>query len=294
MKFIQQVKVVNADSIIFTDLLESVISEKESIQNIWFATDKHDPPPFSYQVNFPRLEIVISGMYRNQLDDPETGITEVDLCVGDALFIPPNSWNKPDWDTTCSVLSLLFGKRQLGFSLVSKNKGDTQFYDVQKFSITARTGHAIDGILSALNSLAGEPVKHPMDNHLLLSLLTYSRSMAFASAANIKSRSEDTYQSICIYIQENFHRAISRDSIAARFNMSANHLSRLFRKQGHMRLSDYIIWVRLERAKFMLSKYPFRLHEVAVRCGFQDVNYFCRVFKTRTGKTPSEYRLSLK
>lgn len=284
---------MNAESIIFTDLLESLIAENENIHNIWFATDKHNPPAFSYQVNFPRLEIVVDGIYRNQLDDPETGITEVDLCVGDALFIPPNSWNKPDWNTTCSVLSLLFGKRQLGFSLVSKNKGETQFYDVQKFSISARTGHAIDGILSALNSLAVEPIKRPMDSYLLMALLTYCRSMAFSSPVNVKSRSEDVYQSICIYIQEDFHRAITRDSIAARFNLSPNHLSRLFRKQGHMRLSDYIIWVRLERAKFMLNKYPFRLHEVAVRCGFQDVNYFCRVFKARTGKTPSEYRSSL-
>lgn len=43
---------------------------------------------------------------------------------GDAIFIPPNCWNKPDWDTDCSVLSILFGRRQLGLSLVSKRKGE--------------------------------------------------------------------------------------------------------------------------------------------------------------------------
>lgn len=57
-----------------------------------------------------------------------------------------------------------------------------------------------------------------------------------------------------------------------------------------MTLADYIAWVRIDRAKFMLKKYQFRLSEVAERCGFQDVNYFCRVFKTKTGMTPSEYR----
>lgn len=57
-----------------------------------------------------------------------------------------------------------------------------------------------------------------------------------------------------------------------------------------MTLVDYLTWVRMERAKFMLKKYHFRLHEVATRCGFQDVNYFFRVFKERTGMTPSQYR----
>ncbi|MGM7628888.1 AraC family transcriptional regulator [Serratia marcescens] len=40
----------------------------------------------------------------------------------------------------------------------------------------------------------------------------------------------------------------------------------------------------------MLKKYRFRLEEVANRCGFTDVNYFCRVFKQKTGLTPSQYR----
>lgn len=284
---------MNTDATLFTDLLDNVIIEKDSINNIWFAADQHHPLPFSYQVNFSRLEIILSGTYRNQIGDPSTGISNIELCVGDALFIPPNCWNKPDWDTSCSVLSLLFGKRQLGFSLISKNKGESQFFDVQKFSIAARTGHAIDGILSALNSLAGETTKHPMDVHLLMSLLTYCRSMTLNSSHNGTSRREDTYQSICIYIQENFQNAITRDSIAVHFNISSNHLSRLFRKQGRMRLSDYISWVRLERSKFMLSKYAFNLQEIAHRCGFTDVNYFCRVFKKRTGKTPTQYRSSL-
>ena len=97
---------------------------------------------------------------------------------------------------------------------------------------------------------------------------------------------------VYLAIQENFQRSITRDNIAERFSISANHLSRLFRQQGHMTLADYITWVRIERAKFMLKKYNFKLNEVSVRCGFKDVNYFCRVFKNRTGSTPSTYRIS--
>lgn len=275
---------------VFHTLLDTVITEREHINRIWFGSDNLVPPPCSYQVNFPRLELVLTGEYINQLEDAEHGITEVSVLAGDALYIPPNCWNKPNWDKDCSVLSLLFGRRQLGFSLVSKRAGESGFYDVQKFSVPIRTGHAIDHILQAMNSLAHEPFKSPMDEHLLLSLLCYCQAMLVKPELALKSHSETVYQGICIYIQENFHRSITRSSIAQRFNISPNHLSRLFRKQGHMTLADYITLVRIDRAKFMLKKYEFRLQEVANRCGYQDANYFYRVFKSKVGMTPSEYR----
>lgn len=282
--------------LVFNTVLEALLSERESFNQIWFAGDKVTPPSCCYQVNFPRLELVISGEYLNQIEDPDIGITEVKIMAGDALYIPPNCWNKPNWSEDCSVLSLLFGRRQVGFSLVSKRKGEEGFYDVQKYSIQTRTGHAIDNILEALNALAREPNKNQIDEYLLLALLSYSKTMLGEpnDVISPKKRSEDLYQGICIYIQENFHRSIDRNNIASRFNISPNHLSRMFRQQGHMTLADYITWVRIERAKFMLKKYTFRLTEVATRCGFQDVNYFYRVFKKKTSYTPSDYRTMVK
>ena len=277
-------------SIVFHDLLEVLLTERESFNRIWFAGDALTPPLFSYQVDFPRLELVMSGEYINQIEDPEKGIVDIKILAGDALYIPPNCWNKPDWDTNCSVLSLLFGRKQLGFSLVSKKKGEEGFFDVLKHSVQTRTGHAIDHIIEALNALASEPHKNPMDEHLLLALISYSQLILLDPVHSAKKHSEDLYQGICIYIQEHFHDSITRSSIANRFNISPNHLSRMFKQQGHMTLADYITWVRIDRAKFILKKYPFRLAEVATRCGFQDVNYFFRVFKKKTDLTPSEYR----
>lgn len=278
----------------FKTVLELVIAERESFNRIWFAGDKQTPPPFSYQVNFPRLELALKGTYTNEIeDDVLGGIQTIQVLTGDCLYIPPNCWNKPHWDEDCSVVSFLFGRRQIGFSLVSKAKDQTGFFDVKKHSIPARNGHAIDHILGALNAIASEQQKQPMAEYLLLALLSNVKSILDIPDQVTTKRAEDLYQGICIYIQENFHRQIGRSSIAARFNISPNHLSRLFRQQGHMKLADYIIWVRIDRAKFMLKRYDFRLADVATRCGFLDVNYFFRVFKKRTGLTPSEYRADM-
>lgn len=274
----------------FSDLLDNVISDSTAFNTIWFAGDDLPPPEASYQVNFPRLELVFNGQYENLLESPQHQIENVLLGTGDALFIPANAWNKPSWDKECSVLSLLFGKSQLGFSLVSKHENEEGFYDVVKYSVPQRTGRAIDHILTALSTLAYEKHKQPADKFLLLALLSYCKDMLAQPAEDTSRRGEDMFKGICIYVQENFHRNINRNTVAARFNISPNHLSRLFRQEGHMRFADYISWVRLERAKFMLKRYNFRLEEVAQRCGYHDPNYFCRVFKRKTGKTPTEYR----
>ncbi len=276
-------------AVIFHSLLEELMDESHTLGRLWFADDRGVPPPFSYQVNFPRLELVFSGDYANQIWSAEQGEHLLLLQPREALYIPPNAWNKPDWARACSVLSLLFGKRQIGFSLVSKRDGEEGFFDVQKFSIPAATGRAVEQMLPALDALAREPVTAPMDQWLLLALLGGTQQLLREADAG-QPRGSDLFHGICIYIQENFHRPISRDSIAERFNMSPGHLSRLFHDKGHMRLADYITRVRLERAKFMLRKYHFHLAQVAERCGYQDVNYFCRVFRQKTGLTPSQYR----
>ncbi|WP_094751376.1 AraC family transcriptional regulator [Psychromonas sp. CD1] len=274
----------------FYNLIDTLLSEAEEIDNIFFAYDTQTPPQFSYQVNFSRLELVISGTYKNIIEDKQKNIVEVILHAGEVLYIPPNCWNKPAWDSSCSVLSILFGKRQVGFSLVSKNKNEKGFYDVQKDSIQTRVGHSLDYILAAINILAKEKNIQSIDKHLILALLSYCQSMLFTPKRDVKKRSEDLYQGICVYVQENFHQPITRSSIAKNFNISANHLSRLFKKQGYITLIDYIVWVRIDRAKFMLKKYSLRLNEISTRCGFKDANYFLRVFKNKTGYTPSEYR----
>ena len=46
----------------------------------------------------------------------------------------------------------------------------------------------------------------------------------------------------------------------------------------------------LEKAKKLLRGYDLKVKEIAHNCGFVDSNYFCRVFKRYTERSPSEYR----
>jgi AraC-like DNA-binding protein len=58
-----------------------------------------------------------------------------------------------------------------------------------------------------------------------------------------------------------------------------------------MRFWDYVTWVRIDRAKWLLTQYDIPVKEIARHCGFDQTSYFCRVFRGRTKLTPVAYRL---
>jgi YesN/AraC family two-component response regulator len=95
---------------------------------------------------------------------------------------------------------------------------------------------------------------------------------------------------MCVYLQNHYQHDITRDSVAQQFSVTPNHLSRLFQTHGSMTFNNYLTHVRINRGKYLLCNYNLKLDDIAVRCGFRDTPYFCRIFKRLTKMTPAEYR----
>lgn len=91
------------------------------------------------------------------------------------------------------------------------------------------------------------------------------------------------------FIEEYFDQDISSDDIAEAAGCSASHLRVLFRRAYGETPIQFLNRIRVERACEMISSRMFRLDEVAAACGFQNVYYFNRVFKSITGTTPGKY-----
>jgi len=72
--------------------------------------------------------------------------------------------------------------------------------------------------------------------------------------------------------------------------VSANHLNRLLRQQTGLTFRQLLIQRRIELAKTLLANGDESCTEIALACGFGDSNYFARLFRRKTGVSPTEFR----
>ncbi|HWY21487.1 MAG TPA: helix-turn-helix transcriptional regulator [Candidatus Acidoferrum sp.] len=276
-----------ANRIILRELEEYLRSAK--IRQVHFGDGSTPPPALAYVTNFPRLSVPLSGCHTMEI--ARSGrVDTIQPVRGHAVFIPDHAWNKPDWSAHVEALTVLFGAKQIGISLV-RHQGDTQSPSTAlKTSVQGGYDVPTHSILAALMVLAADHVKGPLTRLLTESLLHACLRLLKSPHQHPPRKAIRTYESLCLYVQENFQSQITRESVAHHFGLAPNHISRLFRKEGFMRFNDYLNLVRVNRAKFMLQTYSLTLKEIAFDCGYNDTAYFCRVFKKTCKITPTQYR----
>ena len=83
---------------------------------------------------------------------------------------------------------------------------------------------------------------------------------------------------------------LSVSAVASELNMSPHYLSDLLRSQTGMNTKQHIHAYLVDCAKVLLANTQLSVSEVAYRLGFEYPQHFNRLFKRKTGITPSEYR----
>ncbi|MDD4565879.1 MAG: AraC family transcriptional regulator [Eubacteriales bacterium] len=91
------------------------------------------------------------------------------------------------------------------------------------------------------------------------------------------------------YIRENYNEKITLESLAKMVYHDKFSLSKKFKEVTGSTIIEYINSYRCEKA-IELIREGSAINEAAVRCGFNNMSFFTRTFKARTGKLPSEYR----
>ncbi|MDD9266244.1 response regulator [Paenibacillus sp. GCM10023248] len=136
----------------------------------------------------------------------------------------------------------------------------------------------------------------PLDENGLLSLSQWqqelTRSIVHMSKLLLENQQKDknVIFEIAEYLQKHYHEDVTLQDIASRFFLSREYISRKFKQEFAVNLSDYLGQIRMSKAKVLLRNPHLRISQVAEMVGYQDEKYFSKVFKKLEGITPNEYR----
>lgn len=86
------------------------------------------------------------------------------------------------------------------------------------------------------------------------------------------------------------NKELSVRLLAEEVYLTPTYLSSLFKRKTGKTIGEYITAVRMEKAKELLRHKQYKLYHIAQLCGYEDPNYFAKIFKKQTGLAPSEFR----
>ncbi|PSU33883.1 AraC family transcriptional regulator [Photobacterium lutimaris] len=270
--------------------LSHLIEQQGAISTVYLAAPGQNRPAKAWQLNMPRIDIVLTGSIDLVYSVSEHKSLQKQFSAGDVLYIPSMGWNQPLWREPVTLLSLNIASHKVGFSLYSWD--GSNFTENHKRTSVHRNQAVGNGLIQVLQTLGSTHSNSHTASLVLRSLLSHFLVMERAPE-KLPSRQEELFQKITKHINEHYNQALSREEVAREFHISANYLSYIFQHQGKTSFKDYLCHKRMENAQRLLGGNHHRIKQISQQCGFSDTNYFCRLFKRKTGLTPSQFRAGI-
>jgi len=155
-------------------------------------------------------------------------------------------------------------------------------------------------VMSVKNSSAVRELFHSMPhergadlcNSLRFTAKLYEFMSLLSDNRREEERNEEIYLETAIrYIKAHYFEALTVDGLASQIGISRKYLFAIFKKALGVSPKDYIIDYRMKRAKEFLLDESLPIGNVAYSVGYPDPLNFSKMFKLKTGFSPSEYRM---
>jgi AraC-like DNA-binding protein len=146
----------------------------------------------------------------------------------------------------------------------------------------------MEGIYALRNQSLFGSILSTATLHLLMSLLIKTASW---NPADMPSGWTGTvhFQNALNFINEKYSNPIGVDDIASHVCVSRSRLFQIFKQQIFMSPQQYLTEYRVREARNLLEKRSGSVKDIANAVGIEDSQYFSRMFKQFTGKSPTEY-----
>lgn len=100
----------------------------------------------------------------------------------------------------------------------------------------------------------------------------------------------DEFDNVINYINANFNKKITVDTVSRKFNYEKSYFCRKFKNTTGINATKYIRILRLEHALYLLENTDKSITDISISCGFSDSAYFINCFKNMYNTTPLKYR----
>ena len=106
-----------------------------------------------------------------------------------------------------------------------------------------------------------------------------------------EARNSSVINDAKVYMAQHYNDPnLMLQDVAKAVNMSNSRFSTVFSQQSGQTFTEYLVYLRMSKAKEMLKTTDLKSSQIAHETGYNDAHYFSYIFKKHVGMTPSEYR----
>lgn len=211
---------------------------------------------------------------------------EFEIKSGEAIFIGTRNLHKMHFKAGTIRFQTLFINVGFVIRLLKKDRLASRIFkilDVNKFR------DYLEIIIANMNNNS-EIGKLRYRGALMLLLAELSQESTSESEEDYE-KIDNLLEKIMKYMSSQYKTSeVSLDSTAKYFGYSPQYISTLFRKKLNMTFSDYLLSLKLSKAKFLLHNCDDKVIDIAFECGFSNDHTFIKAFKKKFGVTPLQYR----
>lgn len=249
----------------FNDLVVTSMLRGKKVMHLF------DDPGFDY---LPGETVIVPSNVEMKIDFPEASINNPTQCL--ALAIDHNKIND-----TLAFLNERYPKEDEIWKL---NHENYSFYNNTELA-------------STINKLIRECMSYSVTKDALVDLALQELLVRIIQTQTVQridhSTSTETDSGIYIiteYIRKNITKNISIKELSDKACMSTTSFYRYFKRELGMSPIEFILTEKIKQAKTLLKTSGIQINEVCFMSGFDDCNYFIRLFKKYEGITPKQYQ----
>jgi AraC-like DNA-binding protein len=138
-------------------------------------------------------------------------------------------------------------------------------------------------------------LKNRIDGYQFFAYAQLMQIIGYLSRCYSHTKYENNYSLLKVakvlsYMETNYHKKITQDELAKIGRMSKSSLQRVFLKTFQQGAIEYLVQLRLTKAKELIKYTDQNFTQIALSTGFVDSNYFSRKFKEAFGLSPSDFK----